>query len=102
MPTVVVRFELCKKDPARGTIYYRIYKGHNRRMEFSSRLRLPASFWDETARTVRGDYPEARRFRAQMEADLRLLNLIIAEDATDRLTMGDMIALFKRWRTIIK
>lgn len=102
MPTAVVRFEPNKKDPDRGTVYYRIYKGHNRRMEFSSRLRLPASSWDETARTVRGDHPEACRFRAQMEADLRLLNLIIAEDTNDRLTMGDMIALFKRRRTIIK
>ena len=37
MPTVVVRFEPNKKNPERGTIYYRIYKGHNRRMEFSSR-----------------------------------------------------------------
>lgn len=34
MPTVVVRFEPNKKNPERGTIYYRIYKGHNRRMEF--------------------------------------------------------------------
>lgn len=51
MPTVVVRFEPNKKNPERGTIYYRIYKGHNRRMEFSSRLHLSASSWDETART---------------------------------------------------
>ena len=29
MPTVVVRFEPNKKNPERGTIYYRIYKGHN-------------------------------------------------------------------------
>ena len=53
MPTVVVRFEPNKKNPERGTIYYRIYKGHNRRMEFSSRLHLSASSWDETARTIR-------------------------------------------------
>ena len=102
MPTVVVRFEPNKKNPERGTVYYRIYKGHNRRMEFSSRLHLLASSWDETARTVREEHPEADRFRAQMEADLRLLNQIIAENATDRLTMGDMVALFKRWRIIIK
>ena len=69
MPTVVVRFEPNKKNPERGTIYYRIYKGHNRRMEFSS-----------------------RRFRVQIEEDLRLLNRIITEDITGRLTMGDMIA----------
>lgn len=43
MPTAFARFEPCKKSPERGTVYYRIYKGHNRRMEFSSRLRLPAS-----------------------------------------------------------
>ncbi|WP_257228460.1 hypothetical protein [Phocaeicola vulgatus] len=34
MPTVVVRFETCKKAIGYGTVYYRIYKGHNRRMEF--------------------------------------------------------------------
>ena len=94
MPTVVVRFEPNKKNPERGTIYYRIYKGHNRRMEFSSRLHLSASSWD--------DYPESCRFRVQIEADLRLLNRIITEDITGRLTMGDMIALFKQQRTIIK
>ena len=32
MPTVVVRFEPNKKNPERGTIYYRIYKGHNQRI----------------------------------------------------------------------
>ena len=69
MPTVVVRFEPNKKNPERGTIYYRIYKGHNRRMEFSSRLHLSASSWDETARTIRDDYPESCRFRVQIEAD---------------------------------
>lgn len=102
MPTVVARFEPCKKAPERGTVYYRIYKGHNRRMEFSSRLHLSASSWDETARTVRGDYPEACRFRAQIEVDIRLLNRIITEDVAGRLTMGEMIAAFKRRRTMIK
>ena len=92
MPTAVARFESCKKSPERGTVYYRIYKGHNRRMEFSSRLRLPASSWDETARTARGDHPESCRFHVQIEADLRLLN----QDITGQLTMGDMIVLFKQ------
>ena len=102
MPTVVVRFETCKKATGYGTVYYRIYKGHNRRMEFSSRLHLSASSWDETARTVRDNYPESCRFRVQIEEDLRLLNRIITEDVTGRLTMGDMIAIFKQQRTIIK
>ncbi|WP_369451303.1 hypothetical protein [Bacteroides stercorirosoris] len=57
MPTIVVRFELCRKETGRGTIYYRIYKGHNRRMEFSSRLRLSASSWDEVTKTVKGNDP---------------------------------------------
>ena len=92
MPTAFARFEPCKKSPERCTVYYRIYKGHNRRMEFSSRLRLPASSWDETARTVRGDHPESCRFHVQIEADLRLLN----QDITGQLTMGDMIVLFKQ------
>ena len=102
MPTVVVRFEPNKKNPERGTIYYRIYKGHNRRMEFSSHLHLPTSSWDETTKTIWGEHPKACLFRAQMEADLRLLNRIITEDITGRLTMGNMIALFKQQRTIIK
>ena len=70
-------------------------------MEFSSRLHLSASSWDETAGQS-DDYPESCRFRVQIEADLRLLNRIITEDITGRLTMGDMIALFKQQRTIIK
>lgn len=102
MPTVVVRFETCKKAIGYGTVYYRIYKGHNRRMEFSSHLHLPTSSWDETTKTIRGEHPKACLFRAQMEADLRLLNRIITEDVTGRLTMGDMIAIFKHQRRIIK
>lgn len=101
MSTVVVRFEPCKKDTVRGTVYYRIYKGHNRRMEFSSRLRLLASSWDETTKTVKGDNPKDYRLRAQIEADLKLLNQIITEDVTGLLTMGDMINIFKRRRIII-
>mgnify|MGYP001040684379 FL=1 len=101
MSTVVARFEPCKKDTGHGTVYYRIYKGHNRRMEFSSRLRLPVSSWDETMKTVKGNNTEACRLRAQIEADLELLNQIITEDTESRLTMGDMINIFKRRRTII-
>lgn len=84
-----------------GTIYYRIYKGHNRRMEFSSRLRLSASSWDEVTKTVKGNDPEACRLRTQIEADLKLLNQIITEDVAALLTMGDMISIFKRRRTIV-
>ncbi len=54
MPTVVVRFETCKKAIGYGTVYYRIYKGHNLRMEFSSHLHLPTSSWDETTKTILG------------------------------------------------
>lgn len=100
MPTVVARFEPCKEETSRGTIYYRIYKGHNRRMEFSSRLHLPASSWDEAKKTVKRDNPEACRLRGQIEADLVLLNQIIAENVAESLTMGDMINIFKHRRTI--
>ncbi len=64
----------------------------NRRMEFSFHLHLPTSSWDETTRTIREEHPKACLFCAQIEADLRLLNRIITEDITGRLTMGDMIA----------
>ncbi len=101
MATVVARFETNKKDSSRGTVYYRIYKGHNRRMEFSSRILLPVSSWDETAKTVKGEGPEACRLRAQIEADLALLNQIIAEDEAGTLTMGDMIRIFKKQRKAV-
>lgn len=62
MPTVVVRFETCKKVIGYGTVYYRIYKGHNRRMEFSSHLHLPTSSWDETTKTIRESIPKPVSF----------------------------------------
>ena len=52
-------------------------------------------------KTVKGNNAEASRLRAQIEADLELLNQIIMEDTENRLTMGDMINIFKRRRTII-
>lgn len=101
MSTVIARFEPCKKDAGRGAVYYRIYKGHNRRMEFSSRLRLSASSWDEVAKTVKGEDAEACRLRAQIQADLELLRQIIAEDDPGLLSMGDMIKIFKHRRTMV-
>lgn len=101
MPTVVARFEPYKKDAGRGTVYYRIYKGHNRRMEFSSRLRILVSSWDEVTKTVRADNPGDCCVRAQIEADLNLLNRIITEDASGFLTRCDIINNFKRRRTIV-
>lgn len=80
MSTVVARFEPCKKASERDTVYYRIYKGNNRHIEFSSCLCLPASFWDETTRTVQREHPESCRFRVQIETNLRFLNRIITED----------------------
>lgn len=56
MPTAFARFEPCKKSPERGTVYYRIYKGHNRRMEFSSRLRLPVSSQEEAGKRRREEF----------------------------------------------
>lgn len=38
MPSVKVRFERSKQHEDRGSIYYRIYYGHNRRFEFSARI----------------------------------------------------------------
>lgn len=101
MSTVVARFEPCKKDISRGAVYYRIYKGHNRRMEFSSCIRLLASSWDEVTRTVKGNDPEACRLRTQIETDLKLLNQIIMGDVAGLQTMGDMISIFKHRRTIV-
>ena len=100
MPTVVGRLEPSKKDAGRGTVYYRIYKGHNRRMEFSSRLHISVISWDETKRTVKGDNPEACRFRTQIRTALELLRKIITEDDAGLLPMGDIIHIFKRQRTV--
>lgn len=74
MSTVVARFEPCRKDTGRGTVYYRIYKGHNRRMEFSSRLRLPVSFWDETMKTVKGDREITLKLVASVPKSKRISN----------------------------
>ncbi len=98
MPTVVARLEKSTKDPTRGIVYYRIYKGHNRRMEFSSRIHIPLASWDEEAKTVRGTDPVSRQHRAQIAADLQLLRQIIAEDEDNTHTMGDIITLFKARR----
>lgn len=98
MPTVVPRFEQNKKRADIGTIYYRIYKGHNRRMEFSSRIRVPISSWDETTKTIKGNNYEACHARAQIEADLMLLKQIIVDDVAGSLSMGDMITIFKQRR----
>lgn len=102
MSTVVVRFEPCKSNHDRGMVYYRIYKGHNRRMEFSSRLAIPTSAWDSVTKTVIGDAERFRCIRAQIEADLNLLNQIIAEDTAGVMTMGNIINAFKQRRTILK
>lgn len=98
MSTVVPRFEQNKKKTNIGTIYYRIYKGHNQRMEFSSRIRLSTSSWDETTKTIKGNDYETCHARAQIEADLMLLKQIIVEDIAGSLSMGDMITIFKQRR----
>lgn len=98
MSTVVVRFEPCRRTPNHGVIYYRVYKGHNRRMEVSSRLNILASSWDDVAKTVTGDSAKAHRVRAQIEADLELIRQIIAEDTDGIMSMGDIINAFKQRR----
>lgn len=101
MSTVVARFEPSRNNPDLGTVYYRIYKGHNRRLEFSSRLRLACSSWDRTARTVVGDSPEICRIRTQVEADINLMNRIIGEDTDGTQTMGELAAAFKKRRKLL-
>ena len=53
MPTVVVRFEPKSRKIPSVYQFITVSTKHNRRMEFSSRLHLSASSWDETARTIR-------------------------------------------------
>ncbi len=101
MSTVVVRFEPCKNTPSRGAIYYRIYKGHNRRMEFSSHINILTSSWDNEAKTVKGESINAYRFRAQIEEDLKLLRRIIEEDTAGVMSMGDIKNAFKRRRRMM-
>ncbi len=101
MSTVVARLEPSRKNPDIGTVYYRIYKGHNRRMEFSSRLRVPYSLWDKTAQIVVGDDPDMCRVRVQMEADLKLMNSIIGEDTDGTQSMGDLAAAFRQRRKLL-
>lgn len=100
MPTVTVRFEKCRKVPSRGVVYYRIYKGHNTRMEFTSNLKVMTTMWDEEKKTVKGDTSRAKRIRDQIEADLTLLNSIIEEDAQRCLSMKDIKEAFRKKRIL--
>lgn len=101
MPTVTVRFEKCRKVPSRGAVYYRIYKGHNTRMEFTSHLRMSVSMWDNERKTVKGHSPKAIRMRKQIAADMALLSTIIEEDAQRHLSMMDIKTAFRQRRTIL-
>ena len=56
--------------------------------------------WDEEKKTVKGDTTRAKRMRAQIEADLALLNSIIEEDAQHLLTMKDIKEAFKKKRIV--
>ncbi len=91
--TVKARFESSKNVPGRGTIYYRIYKGHNRRMEFSSRIHVTASVWEELNNDENVDNDEIHEIKVRMNKDLTLLNSIINKG--DYETMGDIIRTFK-------
>ncbi len=95
MATVTARLERSSARKGYGTVYYRIYKGHNRRMEFSSRIHIPVTSWDETAKTVKGDDVQAACHRVRIKADLELLQQIIDRDEAGEMTMGDIINVFK-------
>lgn len=76
MATVKVRFEKSKTiNCNRGSIYYRIYMGHNNRFEFSSKIQLDSSEWDEENKVILGE--ENELYRIQVKQDVVLLEMII-------------------------
>lgn len=80
MPSVKVRFERSKQHEDRGSIYYRIYYGHNRRFEFSARILLPIEAWDAQNRCVFEHVPGGYEAQTRIRHDVELLDRMIADE----------------------
>lgn len=80
MPSVKVRFEKSKLHNDRGSVYYRIYYGHNRRMEFAARIILPVEVWDVKQQCIRENVPGGHEALARISHDVELLNRMIQSD----------------------
>ena len=88
MPSVKVRFERSKQHEDRGSIYYRIYYGHNRRFEFSARILLPVEAWDAQNQCV---FEHVRH-------DVELLDRMIADEnqIATASSLGNLVKRFKK------
>lgn len=100
MATVVYRFERSRIKPSLGYIYYRIYKGHTSKVEFSSKIRLSVDEWDVRKKDFREDNERIAAIRHQIDFDIEILYKIIAAFDKKRkfYTAGDVMKEFKEIR----
>lgn len=98
MTTIKVRIEPSKRNTKTASIYYRLYRGHARRYEFASGLRIPVDSWDYEKKEVRGDTEELCAVNEKIAADLKRLQDIIEmfDSQKAAYTMGDVIIAFKK------
>lgn len=98
MPSVKVRFERSKQHEDRGSIYYRIYYGHNRRFEFSARILLPVEAWDAQNRCVFEHVPGGYEAQTRIRHDVELLDRMIADEnqIATASSLGNLVKRFKK------
>lgn len=98
MPSVKVRFERSKQHEDRGSIYYRIYYGHNRRFEFSARILLPIEAWDAQNRCVFEHVPGGYEAQTRIRHDVELLDRMIADEnqIATASSLGNLVKRFKK------
>lgn len=98
MATVKVRIEPSSIRPERGSIYYRLYQGHNRRMEFSSGIIVPLSLWNPELCLLNECHEKAPKVNKLIKSDVERINGIIAKFdlAGRKYTMADIAKIFNR------
>lgn len=99
MPSVKVRFEKSKLLDDRGSVFYRIYYGHNRRLEFSARILLPLNAWDAQNQCVFEHMPGGCKASERIQHDVELLNRMIAEEEQNS-TVYSLRSVVKRFKEI--
>lgn len=101
MPTVVPRFEPSRTNGLRGSVYYRIYYGHNRRMEFSSGISIASHRWDKAKGMINGEDDESAALRKKIAADITAIKKILETRQAQKDVFGtdyaisDVVAEFK-------
>lgn len=101
MPTVVPRFEPSRTNGLRGSVYYRIYYGHNCRIEFSSGIAISSHRWDKAKGMINGEDDESVALRGKIAADIAAIEKILETRQAQKdmfgtnYVMSDVVAEFK-------